>query len=136
MSARRTLASIVLAAAVGGGAAGCAGFRAELNGRDVGRNVCDVKTASNADQAQRAVSRLQRELDQAQRIVGRPVQKDVTDIDKNIADLANHVDDQQSALARQDVAAIRRNVQSVVANAPQLTKQFYEGVVEGLGDCV
>jgi hypothetical protein len=31
---------------------------------------------------------------------------------------------------------IRRNVQEVVQTAPALTKRFFEGVVEGMGDCV
>jgi len=135
VTAHRTFVAAALMVALGV-AAGCAGYRAEFNGRDLGRHVCDLKSADDSNQAQRAMRRLQSDIDKAQRIVGRPVGNDVSDINKNLGDLVNHASDKQSALARQDVAAIRRNVQQVVAQAPQLTKQFYEGVVEGLGDCI
>jgi len=69
------------------------------------------------------------------RITGRPVSEDVRDIQANILDLIQHVNQRQSTLAKQDVAVIRRNVQTVIQQAPELTKRFYEGVNEGLGDC-
>ena len=132
---RRHRMTIVAVALVVLGVAGCAGFRTERQGRDVGRAVCDIKTASNADQAQRALDKLNRHLDDAQRITGRPVNEDVRDIQNNVNDLVRHASGGQAALARQDVAVIQRNVQDVVNTAPALTKRFYEGVVEGLGDC-
>ncbi len=127
-------AGIVVAVAVLA-LAGCAGLRTERQGRDVGRAICDVKSAGNADQAQRALDRLNRHLDGAQRVTGRPVGQDVRDIDNNLNDLVKHASNGQSALARQDVAAIQRNVEDVIRTAPALTKRFYEGVNEGLGDC-
>jgi hypothetical protein len=129
---RRRITLVALAVITVAGA-GCAGFRTERQGRDVGRAVCDVKTADNADQAQRALDKLNREIEDAQRITGRPVKEDVRDIQNNLNDLTRHVG--QPALARQDLAVIQRNVQDVINTAPALTKRYYEGVNEGLGDC-
>jgi hypothetical protein len=132
--ARRVL--VVLAIGVlGAGVAGCAGFRTERQGRDVGRAICDIKGADNADQAQRAVDKLNRHVDKAVRITGRPINEDVRDIQENLSDLAEHASQGQSTLAEQDVAVIQRNVHEVAQNTPALVRRFYEGVGEGLGDC-
>ncbi len=131
--ARRAAGVVVVALVLG--VAGCAGLRTERQGRDVGRAICDVKSAGNADQAQRALDRLNRRLDDAQRITGRPVGQDVRGIDNNLNDLVKHASNGQSTLARQDVAAIQRNVEEVIRTAPALTQRFYQGVNEGLGDC-
>ena len=131
----RRLTVFVAVAALGLGVVGCAGFRTERQGRDVGRAICDIKQADNPDQAQRAVDKLNRHLEKAVRITGRPVSEDVRDIQENILDLIQHVNTRQSTLAKQDVAVIRRNVQTVIQQAPEQTKRFYEGVNEGFGDC-
>ncbi len=125
-----------LAVVLVGVGAGCSNFRTELKGRDVGRAICDVKTADSKEQAQRALDKLNRKLDDAQRITGRQVQQDVRDIQNNLQDLTRHADNAGSALKQQDIASIRRNVSTVVQNAPESVKRFYEGVSEGLGDCV
>jgi hypothetical protein len=116
--------------------AGCAGFRAERQGRDLGRSICKVKHANGPDQLSRAVNQLNRDLQRAQQVTGRPVNEDVKDIQQNLSDLQNHVSDGQKPLAQQDVAAIRRNVEQLISSAPGMTKRFYQGVDEGLGDCV
>jgi ElaB/YqjD/DUF883 family membrane-anchored ribosome-binding protein len=131
----KPLALVTTATAVALLLGGCAGFRTERQGRDVGRAICRVKHAGSPDQAQRALDTLRRDLEQAQRITGRPVDQDVHDIQSNMNDLVQHVSSRQSTLARQDVAAIQRNVEDVIRTAPGLTKRFYEGVNEGLGDC-
>jgi hypothetical protein len=128
-----TFVGATVALAIGLGA--CAGLRTERQGRDVGRAICDIKTADNADQAQRALQQLNRHLDSAQRITGRPVESDVRDIRNNLNDLVTHVSKGRSALAHQDVVVIQRNVAAVVETAPALVKRFYQGVSEGLGDC-
>jgi cob(I)alamin adenosyltransferase len=131
----RRLTVLVAVTVLGLGVVGCAGFRAERQGRDVGRAICDIKQADNPDEAQRALDKLNRRVEKAVRITGRPVNEDVRDIQENVRDLTEHVSQRQSELAKQDVAVIRRNVQTVVEQAPELTKRFYEGVSEGLGDC-
>jgi hypothetical protein len=114
---------------------GCSGIRTERKGLDVGRSICDVKNADNADDAQRALEKLDRQLERAARITGRPVREDVRDITNNLDDLVQHVANGNDALSQQDVAAIRRNVQEVVDTAPGLANRFYEGLSQGLADC-
>jgi len=132
----RRLLSLLAVAGLIVGVAGCAGFRTERQGRDVGRSICKIKHASNTDQVQRAVDQLNRNMQRAQQIAGRPVNADIRDIQQNLADLQNHASSGQATLAQQDVASIRRNVEQFIDTAPALTKRFYQGVDEGLGDCV
>ncbi len=131
---RRAVVVMALAA-LGLGVAGCAGFRVERDGKDVGKAICDIKSADNTNQAQRALSKYQRNADKASRITGRKVGEDVQDIDNNLNDLVTHVSQGNKTLAKQDVAVIQRNVEQVAKNAPDLTKRYYEGVQEGLADC-
>jgi hypothetical protein len=120
---------------LGAGVAGCAGFRTERQGRDVGRAICDIRQADNADEAQRALDKLNRHAQKAQRIVGRPLTEDVQDIQNNLNDLVTHATQGNDALAQQDIAVISRNVNTVSQQGPELVKRFYQGVGEGLGDC-
>ncbi len=131
MSRRWLIATLVVVALA---AAGCAGLRTERQGRDVGRAICDVKHASPGD-VQKELTNLNNKLDNVGRITGRPVEQDVQGIRNNVNDLVNHVSAGNSALAHQDVEAIQRNIQQTVDATSGLTKRYYEGVIEGLGDC-
>jgi hypothetical protein len=116
--------------------AGCAGLRNERKGKDVGKAICDVKNADNPDQAQRALDKVNRKLNDAQRITGRQVNQDVRDIQNNLNDLARHANNAGNALRQQDISQIRRNVAEVVNQTPDLVRRFYQGMAEGLGDCM
>jgi hypothetical protein len=132
---RRTLV-VLLVVGVVAAFAGCAGFRTERQGRDVGRSICKIKHASSADEVQRAATKLDNNLQRAQQVTGRAVNEDIRDIDRNLSDLKQHASSGQATLAKQDVASIRRNIEQFIDTAPGLTKRFYQGVSEGLGDCV
>jgi hypothetical protein len=116
-------------------ASACSEYRVERQGKKFGEAMCDVKNADNADELQSAVNKAEEELEDAARIAGRPVSEDVDDIEENLSDLAAHVIDDQGALVEQDIAAIRRNVEAAVSGADGFVQRFYEGTVQGLGDC-
>jgi len=117
------------------GLAACAGFRVERDGRKTGDAICDLKSASSASDAQSALADAQRWLDKAKTITGRPVGRDVRDVNENLSDLAQHAANGNSTLAHQDIAVIRRNVQSVVRVTSGHTQRFFQGLDEGLSNC-
>ena len=117
------------------GLAACAGFRVERDGRKTGDAICDLKSASSASDAQSAQADAQRWLDKAKTITGRPVGRDVRDVNENLSDLAQHAANGNSTLAHQDIAVIRRNVQSVVRVTSGHTQRFFQGLDEGLSNC-
>ena len=94
-----------------------------------------MKNADNKEEVQNALQDAKKQLDDAARIAGRPIGEDVSDVEENLADLAEHVVDNQPNLVQQDVAAIRRNVEAAVSKADGVVQRFYEGTVQGLGDC-
>ena len=129
---------LVIGLLVGGSAlvGGCGGeIRAERQGRQLGEAICDVTEADDADEAQRQLEQAQREMDDLQRIVGRPVDEDVDDIEENLADLVGHVADGNDALVEQDIAVIQRNVEAVGRTLTGKGRAAYDGIQEGLGDC-
>ena len=115
--------------------AGCAEYRVERQGKDFGEALCDVKNADNEGEVQSALQDAKKQLDDAVRIAGRPIGEDVNDVEENLNDLAKHVVDNQQNLVSQDVASIRRNVEAAVSKADGVVQRFYEGTVQGLGDC-
>jgi hypothetical protein len=117
------------------GLAACAGFRVERDGRRTGDAICDLKSASSASDAQSALADAQRWLDKAKTITGRPVGRDVRDVNENLSDLAQHAANGNSTLAHQDIAVIRRNVQSIVRVTSGHTQRFFQGLDEGLSNC-
>jgi len=124
---------------VAGGSAilgGCGGeIRAERQGRQLGEAICDVTEADDADDAQRQLEQAQRQMNDLQRIVGRPIDEDVDDIDENLADLVGHVADDNDALVEQDIAVIQRNLAAVRGTLTSKGQAAYDGIQEGLGDC-
>jgi hypothetical protein len=131
----RRLLGIAVLVAVVALAAGCTEYRVERQGKDFGEAVCDLKNADSAEDAQAALENMQSELEDALEIVGRPVSEDIDDVENNLGDLANHVSDGQDALTEQDIAAIRRNAEEAAETASGSAQRFYQGVVQGLGDC-
>jgi peptidoglycan hydrolase CwlO-like protein len=115
---------------------GCFGtIRAERSGKQAGEAICDVKTADNADDAQRQATQAQRKLQDLQRIVGRPINEDVGDINQQITDLVEHKRQGNSVLAQQDIAAIERNFHAVGRTLTGKARAAYDGVQEGLAEC-
>jgi hypothetical protein len=114
---------------------GCAGFRAEHNGKQAGDAVCDLRNADNAEEAEDALDDADDALEDGQQIVGAPVSEDVKDIGENLGDLQEHVDGDNTALARQDINAIRRNVQAIITTTTGRTQRFYQGFDQGLAEC-
>jgi len=117
------------------GLVGCAGQRAERNGKQLGDAICDIKNANSNEEVADAVSDADDAIEDGQQIVGRGVGEDVDDIEENLSDLSEHVVEDRQALARQDVAAIRRNLQQAVENTTGRTQRFYQGVDQGLSNC-
>ena len=100
--------------------AGCAGLRTELKGRDVGRAICDIKTADNADDAQRALDKANRKIEDAQRITGRPINQDVRD---SLLDIE---------AAAKLVEATHSNVELANEALSEAQQRFHAGVSDNL----
>lgn len=114
----------------------CSGeVRAERQGKQYGEAICDVKKAGSVDDAQRAMSKVQREAKDLQRIVGRPIEEDVRDIKENLSDLSQHVKGGNDALRQQDIAVITRNVSAIERTLSGKAKAAYDGIREGLAEC-
>jgi light-regulated signal transduction histidine kinase (bacteriophytochrome) len=127
------LAPLVVGAVV---LSGCGGeIRAERQGRQFGDAVCDVKQADDPDEARRQLEQAQREMNDLQRIVGRPLQEDVSDIEENLQDLVEHAVGGNDALQDQDIAVIQRNIDAVRRTLSGKAVAAYDGIQEGLGDC-
>jgi len=127
------LASLIGAAAVLGA---CGGeIRAERQGRQLGEAICDVKEADSVDDAERQLEQAQREMNDLQRIVGRPVDEDVDDIQENLRDLVEHTQEGNDALLQQDISVIQRNVDAGARTLSGEGQAAYEGIQQGLGDC-
>ena len=114
----------------------CGGeIRAERQGKQFGDEVCDVRAADNADDAQRQLDQARREMDDLQRIVGRPLEEDVEDIEENLNDLVAHVVDRNEALLEQDIAVIQRNIAAVARTLNGKAEAAFDGIQQGLADC-
>ena len=132
---RRVTASVAGVLVVGSLAAGCAGFRVERDGRKTGDAICDIRDASNAEDARSALADAQKWIDKAAKTTGRPVDEDVRDIQENLSDLVKHAADGNSTLAQQDLAAIQRNVEAIEGTTQNRVQRFYQGLDQGLSNC-
>ena len=78
MTRRMTLVTIGLLALGPLLLGACGEIRAERQGKQAGEAICDIKGADDAEDAQRQLAQAQRQVDDLQRIVGRPVAEDVS----------------------------------------------------------
>jgi hypothetical protein len=127
-----TIGSVAVASMLLGA---CGEIRAERQGKQLGDAVCDVKEADSAEDARRQVDQAQREMNDLERIVGRPIDEDVEDIEENLSDLVEHVVEGNEALLDQDVAVIQRNMDAVARTLTGKGEAAYDGIQEGLADC-
>src|SRR6478752_3912565 len=88
---------------------GCAGVRSERQGKQVGKSICDLKSADDVDEAKREIEKINEDFSDAVRITGVDVNQDIRAIDENLDDLAEHAAQGNDALQEQDLAVIRRN---------------------------
>jgi hypothetical protein len=116
------------------GAVACADIRAERQGKQVGDAICDVRS-SDPDDLERALEKLQREMNDIQRIVGRPIDEDVEDIEQNITDLIEHSRQGNDVLEEQDIAVIQRNISAIRFQLATEGEAAYDGILEGLAEC-
>jgi hypothetical protein len=107
----------------------------ERDGRKTGNAICDIRDASNAEDAQNALADAQKWIDKAAKTTGRPVDEDVRDIKENLSDLVKHAQSGDSTLAQQDVAVIQRNVESIESTTQNRVQRFYQGLDQGLSNC-
>ena len=119
----------------GVGLAGCAGLRTERQGKEVGQAICELRDASNKDDAQKQLAKIQEDLSDARRITGVEVSQDVRAMSKQLPDLAEHAVQGNDALIGQDLSVLRRNVAQAADATSGNVQRFYQGVGEGLGDC-
>ena len=115
--------------------AGCGRFRVERQGKDVGEQICDLKDASSAQDAQDIAKKIQDDVNDAQRITGNKIDQDVRSISEQLSDLQKHVPDGNSALAQQDISVIQRNLGQAIDSTSGNVQRFYQGVSEGLAKC-
>jgi len=137
LTIRRKPLAVVAAVAVGIVLLGACGteIRAERKGKQAGQAICDVKTADNADDAQRQAQQAQRKLNDVSRYIGRPINEDLKDVNQNMTDLIEHKRQGNTALAQQDISAIQRNIEAVSRTLTGKARAAYDGMSEGLADC-
>jgi hypothetical protein len=114
---------------------GCAGVRTERQGKQVGKSICDLKDADDADEAKREIEKINEDFSDAVRITGVDVNQDVRAIDENLDDLAEHAAQDNDALQEQDLAVIRRNLSQAIDSTSDNVQRYYQGVREGLDTC-
>jgi hypothetical protein len=114
---------------------GCAGARAEHQGKQVGKAICDLKGADSKEEAQKQLKKINEDFSDALRITGMDVNQDVRSVDENLNDLAEHAAQGNSSLLQQDLAVIRRNLSQAIHDTNDNVQHYYQGVREGLDDC-
>jgi hypothetical protein len=135
MNVKQVVAVVLTAGAATFAFTGCSTeARAERKGKQFGDEVCKVRRADNADEAQRHLRKAQDKLDDLRRYVGRDVNQDARDTDRNLDQLARDVSAGRGAQER-DVSAISRNVQSAISETSGAAKAAYDGMLEAINDC-
>jgi hypothetical protein len=103
--------------------------RAERKGKAAGDEICNVKNANNANDAQRHINQANNKLNDLARFTGRDVREDVRDLDRNLNQMS------RGNATEQDISAIIRSVEDARASAKGNAVAAYDGMLEGLANC-
>ena len=131
---------IVAAAATVGAllfASGCSQkYSAERDGKKLGEAICDVRDADSPEEAQAAVDKANKQLDDLGGKFALYTAEDRADIQNNLADLAEHRIQGQPNLMYQDLTVLQRSVDNIRDDVNETSRAAWDGVMEGLADCV
>jgi hypothetical protein len=134
MSARRAVFALAAVAAVL--LAGCSQrYSAERDGKKLGQALCDLKTATTAEDAADAKNDVTNQLNDLGNKYALATAEDRNDIERNLADLAEHTVQGNDTLEQQDLAVLRRSLGNIVEDTDEVAEAAWEGVGEGLSDC-
>jgi hypothetical protein len=134
MSARRAVFALAAVAAVL--LAGCSQrYSAERDGKKLGKALCDLKTATTAEDAADAKNDVMNQLNDLGNKYALATAEDRNDIERNLADLAEHTVQGNDTLEQQDLAVLRRSLGNIVEDTDEVAEAAWEGVGEGLSDC-
>lgn len=128
-------AAIALLALVGLSTGCSQKYSAERDGKKVGKAICDVRDADNADDAKAAVADAQKQLDDLGSKYALFTAEDRQDIQNNLADLAEHQIQGNDLLVNQDLAVLQRSAENIRDTTGEVSRAAWEGVLEGLSTC-
>ena len=132
----RTVLVVVTAALVAVLAAGCSQqLRAERDGRDLADSVCDLRDATNAEEAQSALEGISNEIDDLAKRYGSATAEDRQDIQNNLADLYEHAIQGNDVLVEQDLAVLKRSSENVSGDAHDVQESAWNGFADGIQEC-
>jgi hypothetical protein len=134
---RRTALSITIVAIAAVSLLGCSQkYNAERDGKNLGEAVCDLKNASSAEEAQSALAKVESEMSSLANNYAIFTAEDRADIKENLNDLREHVSNGNQELIHQDLTVIRRSLSNVAADLDDTGQAAWDGVKEGVDDCV
>lgn len=131
------LVAPAIAVVIGLSATGCSQkYGAERDGKKAGEAICDVRDADSPDAAKSALAEVKNQLGDLANKHAMYTSEDRRDIQNNLADLHEHAIQGNTALIQQDLAVLRRSIVNVSDDSDEVASAAWEGVLEGLSDCV
>lgn len=117
-------------------AVGCSQkYSAERDGKKLGEAICDLREASNAEDAESALADINAQLDDLGNKYALYTAEDRSDIQNNLADLLEHVVQGQPNLAQQDLTVLERSASNISDDVNETSSAAWDGVLEGLAEC-
>lgn len=111
-------------------------YGAERDGKKAGEAICDVRDADSPEAAKSALAEVKDQLGDLAGKHSMYTAEDRRDIQNNLADLHEHAIQGNTALMQQDLAVLRRSIANVADDSDEVARAAWEGVLEGLSDCV
>ncbi len=130
------LLSVAIALAVVVVVTGCSQkYSAERDGKKLGQAVCDLRNATNADEAKDALDEIEDQLGDLGDKHAIYTAEDRKDVQNNLADLHEHAIQGNTALMQQDLAVLERSIRNIADDSNETSRAAWEGVAEGMADC-
>jgi hypothetical protein len=134
---KRSIAALAVVGVIVLGASACSQrYSAERDGKKAGQAVCDIKSATTAEEAQAAKDNVNKQLDDLNTKYALATAEDRKDIQNNLADLAEHSIQGNALLREQDLTVLQRSVRHIADDSDEVARAAWDGFNEGLEDCI
>jgi len=110
-------------------------YSAERDGKKLGQAICDLRTATNEEDANDALDDINKQLEDLGNKFALFTAEDRADVQNNLDDLHEHAIQGNGALAQQDLAVLERSAGNIAEDTNETSSAAWEGVLQGLADC-
>lgn len=111
-------------------------YTSERDGKGLGQALCDLKESDNADERQAALDDISSELENLENEYAFYTADDREAFQSALDTFESDAEAGDVSAMQEDLASLDKGAQNIASNAGDVTKAAWDGLRQGLSDCI